>query len=101
MQECYWKQKVLLETQSYRRQASGRVLSPYLMMDALYDKADRLDVFYDVAHLTPVLRNLRFQTSFTQVEHWMADGFRTTSGGAAEAFQNWAVGCRLETTGIP
>ena len=71
MQECYWKQKVLLETQSYRQQASGRVLSPYLMMDALYDKADRLDVFYDVAHLTPVLRNLRFQSHFTQVEHWM------------------------------
>jgi hypothetical protein len=71
------------------------------MMDALYDNADRLDVFYDVTHLTPVLRNLRFQTYFTHVEHWMADESRTASGGAAEAFQNGAMGCKLETTGIP
>ena len=71
------------------------------MMDALSDTADRLDVWYDGAHLTPGLRNLRFQTYFTQVEHWMADEFRTTSGAAAEAFQNGAVECRLETTGSP
>ena len=29
-----------METQSYTREATGRVLSPYLMMNALYDNAD-------------------------------------------------------------
>ena len=70
-------------------------------MDALYDKADRLDVSYDAARLMPGLRTPPIQTHFTQVEHSMMDESRTTSGGAAEAFQNGAVGCRLETTGIP
>jgi hypothetical protein len=55
-------------------------------MDALSDTADRLDVWYDGAHLTPGLRNLRFQTYFTRVKHWMTDQFRTAWGGAAETF---------------
>jgi hypothetical protein len=35
------KKKVLLETQSHTRHASGRVSYPSLTMDALYDDADR------------------------------------------------------------
>jgi len=47
---------VLLETQSYTRQASGRILYPYLMMDALCDDAARLKG-YGVGPLAPVASN--------------------------------------------
>ena len=78
---------MLLETQSYTRQASGRVPYAYLMMHAPYDNADRLNAPYDAAHLTPGSRNLRFQTCFTKVEHWMTHEFRPTSVGPSRCAQ--------------
>jgi iron complex outermembrane recepter protein len=70
----------------YTRQAGGRMLYPYLQMDALYDNADRFNASYDISHLTTVFRSLRFQGYFTQVEHWMTDEFRTSSIGAARPY---------------
>ena len=67
---------------AYTRQAGGRTLYPYLMMDALYDDADRLNASYDINHLSPVVRHIQFRGYFTQVDHWMTDQFRTSAVGA-------------------
>lgn len=70
----------------YTRQAGGRMLYPYLQMDALYDNADRVNASYDISHVTTAFRSLRFQGYFTQVKHWMTDEFRTSSVGAARPY---------------
>ena len=70
----------------YTRQDGGRVLYPYLLMDALYDNADRLKASYDISNLTSAFKHLRFQSYYTQVHHWMTDEFRTSSVGAARPY---------------
>ncbi len=70
----------------YTRQDAGQTLYPYLMMDALYDNADRLKASYDISNLTSAFKHLRVQSYFTQVHHWMTDEFRTSSIGAARPY---------------
>jgi iron complex outermembrane receptor protein len=75
----------------YTRQAGGRVLYPYLLMDALYDNADRAHASYDFSHLSRSFQLLRFQGYFTQVQHWMTDEYRTSSAGAARPYSMGAM----------
>jgi iron complex outermembrane receptor protein len=75
----------------YTRQAGGRVLYPYLQMDALYDNADRATASYDFSHLSPSFKLLRFQGYFNQVQHWMTDEYRTSAAGAARPYSMGAL----------
>ena len=57
----------------YTRQQAGLTLYPYLTMDSDYDNADRATFKYSARDLTPTLRNLRVESYFTQVQHFMSD----------------------------
>jgi iron complex outermembrane recepter protein len=64
---------------AYTRQEADDVLYPYLMMDALYDNTDRVNLGYEIRRPRHTVQALRLQTYFTQVKHWMTDEFRTSS----------------------
>ena len=64
---------------AYTRQEADDVLYPYLMMDALYDNTDRVNLGYEIRRPRRAIQALRLQTYFTQVRHWMTDEFRTSS----------------------
>jgi iron complex outermembrane receptor protein len=64
---------------SYTRQESDHVLYPYLMMDAIYDNTDRLNLSYEITPPRGPWKSIRLQTYFSQVRHWMTDAFRLTS----------------------
>jgi len=87
---------------AYTRQAAGKALYPYLLMDALYDDADRLSASYLVSGLPGLLTQLRVQSYLTQVKHWMTDEYRNGSMGAARPYSmgtfagTKALGARLE-----
>jgi len=63
----------------YTRQQSGLTLYPYLTMDSDYDNADRATFKYSARDLAPALRNLRVESYFTQVRHFMSDDQRTSA----------------------
>jgi iron complex outermembrane recepter protein len=79
---------------SYTRQDSGAVLYPYLLMDALWDDTDRLNVRYEATGLGARRASVRAQGYFTQVDHWMTDEKRTSSIGRPRAY---SMGTRAET----
>ncbi|HSD26767.1 MAG TPA: TonB-dependent receptor, partial [Vicinamibacteria bacterium] len=64
---------------AYTRQDSGAVLYPYLLMDALWDDTDRLNLRYEATGLGARQVSVRAQGYFTQVAHWMTDERRTSS----------------------
>ncbi|MFB3903190.1 MAG: TonB-dependent receptor domain-containing protein [Acidobacteriota bacterium] len=70
----------------YSRQRGDLVLYPYLLMDAIYDDADRLNAVYRIENISPVFERVRVQGYFTTVKHWMTDEFRTTRPGGAGSF---------------
>jgi iron complex outermembrane recepter protein len=71
---------------SYTRQEADHVLYPYLLMDALYDNADRINFAYQIHDLPGPIRAIRLQGYFTQVHHWMTDVFRASSNGMARDY---------------
>lgn len=71
---------------AYARQGGGEVLYPYLLMDALYDNADRVRASYLISDPSHVVRQLRIQAYFTRVKHWMTDEHRISSQGAPRPF---------------
>jgi iron complex outermembrane receptor protein len=79
---------------SYTRQDSGAVLYPYLLMDALWDDTDRLNVRYEATGLGARRASVRAQGYFTQVDHWMTDEKRTSSLGRPRAY---SMGTQAET----
>ena len=87
---------------SATRQAVGQVLYPYLLMDAVYDRADRLGAAYLIHDLAGRLRQVRMQSYFTRVLHWMTDELRISSVGAPRPYgmatlaATRALGGRLE-----
>lgn len=87
---------------SATRQAVGQVLYPYLLMDAVYDHADRLGAAYLIHDLAGRLRQVRVQSYFTRVRHWMTDELRVSSVGALRPYgmatlaATRALGGRLE-----
>lgn len=67
-------------------QEADHVLYPYLLMDAVYDDTDRLNLTYEYAPAGSSLRSLRFQSYATRVEHWMTDELRTSSSGVPRPY---------------
>jgi iron complex outermembrane recepter protein len=70
----------------YTHQGSGQVLYPALMMDALYDNADRINATYHIAGVSDLISQFRAQAYYSRVEHWMTDELRTSSVGAARPY---------------
>jgi len=64
---------------SYARQQADHVLYPYLMMDAIFDNADRVNLGYQIDNPFGSVEALTLQGYYTQVGHWMTDEFRTSS----------------------
>ena len=64
---------------AYTRQEADHVLYPYLMMDAVFDNTDRLNLSYLISPTSGPWRSLRLQTYFSQVRHYMTDAFRLSS----------------------
>ena len=79
---------------AYTRQDSGAVLYPYLLMDALWDDTDRLNVRYEATGLGARRTSVRAQGYFTQVDHWMTDEKRTSSLSKPRAY---SMGTQAET----
>jgi iron complex outermembrane receptor protein len=64
---------------SYTHQQADHVLYPYLLMDAVYDDTDRVNLGYSLENLSGVVKAINVQVYHTQVRHWMTDEFRTSS----------------------
>lgn len=64
---------------SYSYQDADHVLYPYLLMDADYDRTDRLNWTTTVDDHGPVLKQLSFQAWWNKVEHRMHDSYRVSS----------------------
>lgn len=87
---------------SYTRQAGGKTLYPYLLMDALYDNADRAGLRYEAGGLSGPVQAIRGQVYLSAVRHWMTDEYRMSAIGADRPYHmatyasTRALGGRLE-----
>jgi iron complex outermembrane recepter protein len=79
---------------AYTRQDSGAVLYPYLLMDALRDDTDRVNLRYEATGLGSRRASVRAQGYLTRVDHWMTDERRTSSLAKPRAY---SMGTRAET----
>jgi iron complex outermembrane receptor protein len=79
---------------AYTRQDSDAVLYPYLMMDALWDDTDRLNLRYEATGLGTRRASVRAQGYLTRVDHWMTDERRTSSVSKPRSY---SMGTRAET----
>jgi iron complex outermembrane recepter protein len=70
---------------SYTAQRTDHILYPYLLMDALWDNADRAAVDYS-APAMGWLTGLKAQAYWSRVNHWMTDEFRTSSTSAMRSY---------------
>lgn len=70
---------------AYTRQGGDEVLYPYLLMDAVYDNADRASASYTITGLQS-MKALRVQAYYTRVKHWMTDERRASSAGAPRPY---------------
>jgi iron complex outermembrane receptor protein len=80
---------------AYTRQDSGALLYPYLLMDALWDDTDRLNLRYEAAGLGRRRASVRAQGYLARVDHWMTDERRTSSLGKPRPY---SMGTRAATT---
>jgi len=71
---------------SYTHQDGAGMLYPYLLMDAPYDIADRLDASYELRGPAAWLERVRLQAYYTRVRHWMTDEYRQSSSGMQAGF---------------
>ncbi|RPJ82131.1 MAG: TonB-dependent receptor, partial [Acidobacteria bacterium] len=83
----------------YTWQDAGLVLYPYLQMDALYDRASRVNLGYDKQSGVGPLQALRSQAYYTKVSHWMTDEFRVSSAPATARGYSMGTMARTETYG--
>ncbi len=67
---------------AYTHQEGGLTMYPALTMDAPYDKADRLTANWSLRELKGVVKQVRVQSYFSRVKHWMTDELRTSVLGA-------------------
>lgn len=65
---------------SYARQQSGILLYPYLMMDGVFDNADRFSARYNYVHPHGIVRGLRALGYINKVNHLMDNRLRTSAG---------------------
>ena len=70
---------------TYTRQQTDHILYPYLLMDAVYDDADRAALNYQGPAMGR-LTGLKAQATWSHVEHWMTDALRTSSGTAPRGY---------------
>lgn len=78
---------------SYTRQQADHVLYPYLQMDGLTDRADRLNVSYDIAGDGRV-KGVSARAYYSAVDHWMTDELRGSSAGMSRAY---SMGTQADT----
>ncbi|MDY6971924.1 MAG: TonB-dependent receptor [Thermodesulfobacteriota bacterium] len=64
---------------SYTRQEAEDIIYPYLLMDAVYDDTDRLNVTYEASDLPNRIERLKAQFYWNQVRHDMTDSKRVSS----------------------
>jgi len=76
---------------AYTRQQGGRVLYPYLQMDALYDNADRLSASYASPPFSGIVKQFRLESYYSGVRHWMTDELRISSTGASRGYSMGAL----------
>ncbi len=87
---------------SWTHQEADQVFYPALQMDSPWDRSDRLNLLWDFAAGGTALDALKFQSYFTQVNHFMTDQFRTSAGSFARGYSmattanSQAVGGKLE-----
>lgn len=79
---------------SYTQQRTDHILYPYLLMDALWDNADRLSVDYEAPALGSRLTGLKTQVYWSRVDHWMTDEFR---GSSLTASRSYSMGTDAST----
>jgi iron complex outermembrane receptor protein len=79
---------------AYTRQDSGAVLYPYLLMDALWDDTDRVNLRYEATGLGTRQASVRAQGYLTRVQHWMTDERRSSSLAKPRAY---SMGTQAET----
>jgi iron complex outermembrane receptor protein len=87
----------LLEV-AYTRQDAGEALYPYLLMDAITDVADRVNVRYEAPRLAEGRGGVLAQAYFSQVDHWMTDQERVSSVGTPRGYSMGTM-ARTSTVG--
>lgn len=71
---------------AYTKQDAKHVLYPALMMDAIYDEADRFNLNYRIDKISDLVKSLRFQLYYTKVDHWMDNRYRRFMGTPTEPY---------------
>jgi iron complex outermembrane receptor protein len=71
---------------SYTRQQTDHVLYPYLMMDGVWDNADRLSIEYATSMPARRVSGLKAQGYWSRVHHWMSDAYRQSSAAAERGY---------------
>jgi iron complex outermembrane receptor protein len=71
---------------AYTRQDAGEVLYPYLLMDAVWDDTDRLNLRYEATGIGARRKGARIQGYLTRVNHWMTDALRVSAAGKPRAY---------------
>jgi len=75
---------------SYSRQEADDVIYPYLLMDAVYDDTDRVNISYERLNVCKLIEKIKAQFYFNQVKHVMTDERRVSSLG-------WVSGYMMKT----
>jgi iron complex outermembrane receptor protein len=71
---------------SYTRQQTDHILYPYLLMDAVWDDADRLAVAYQAPRRDRRISAIKALAYWSRVDHWMTDELRLSSSTAPRAY---------------
>ena len=79
---------------AYTRQSAGEIVYPYLQMDAIYDRADRVSARVESTALPGGWNTLAAQVYYTGVDHWMTDQLRASGAGKA---REYSMGTRAKT----
>ena len=65
----------------YTRQEADDIIYPYLLMDAVYDDTDRLNMTYEIPDISNCIKKLKVQFYWNRVKHDMTDWRRVSSTG--------------------
>ena len=71
------------------RQEADDIIYPYLLMDAVYDDTNRLNVTYEASGLQNRIERLKAQFYWNQVKHDMTDWRRVSSSGPMAAYTGY------------
>ena len=89
---------------AYTHQAADQVFYPALMMDGTWDRADRVNVTYDITPRAKSGTAVKVQGYYAAVDHWMTDQYRTSAGTASLGYSmatmadTWTAGGKLEAS---